>query len=129
MGGTFLLSQVSIMPPPICLGHLRRTQARPARLRSGLMPKQQRSVSRFNMFCMVAIKETIDPNYMLDCQSCIGTATLAKAELGPADGGSEAGETKPTDSGEASDCSYYSTLLCLQTSLCFCMVSIFFLLL
>merc|ERR1719491_2140400 len=49
------------------------------------------------------IKESIDPNYMLDCQSCIGTATLAKAELGPADGGSEAGETKPTDSGEASE--------------------------
>jgi len=39
----------------------------------------------------------------LDCQSCIGTATLAKAELGPADGGSEAGETKPTDSGEAGE--------------------------
>jgi len=82
-----------------------------------------------NVARLQAIKETIDPNYMLDCQSCIGTATLAKAELGPADGGSEAGETKPTDSGEASDCSYYSTLLCLQTSLCFCMVSIFFLLL
>lgn len=56
-----------------------------------------------NVARLQAIKETIDPNYMLDCQSCIGTETLANAELEPADGDSEARETTPTDSGEAGE--------------------------
>ena len=31
-----------------------------------------------NVARLQAIKEKIDPNYMLDCQSCIGTITRAK---------------------------------------------------
>merc|ERR1712194_865731 len=70
----------SIMPPPICLGHLRRTQARPARLRSGLMPKQWRSVSRFNMFCMVARMWHVSKR--LRKRSTLTTCWIVKVALG-----------------------------------------------
>jgi len=62
-----------------------------------------------NVARLQAIKEKIDPNYMLDCQSCIGTITRAK--MVGNDGGefgedmtpvSEAGETTPPDSGTSS---------------------------